>query len=141
MSNNRMEETRNRDAATADAEISGMEDVLRDFRASVHAWSEAAYRQRSIAHRPVRMAFRRSLAWVLSLVGAVGIAGGGIYARHHQQGLARQAEQQAEHQRLVQQEHAREEDELLASIESDLSRAVPAAMEPLATIPRDAQGR
>lgn len=111
--------------------------VLRDFRASVHAWSDAAYRSRPLVLSPApRPAFwRQSVAWAFSLVLAAGVATGGVH-QFHQRALARQAAQrQAENQRrLALQQHAREADELLAKVDSDISREVPSAMEPLASL-------
>ncbi len=113
----------------------GLEAVLRDFRASVHAWSEAAYGSRTPVLVPRRTLWHRSLAWALSLVLTAGVAAGGAF-EYHQRELARQAAQrEAEHQRqLVQQQRAREVDELLAKVDSDVSREVPSAMEPLASL-------
>ncbi len=122
-----------------------LEAVLRDFRASVHAWSDATYQSRSettyrnpsLVHSPAprRTLWRQSLVWALSLVLTAGIATGGVY-EYHQRELARQmAQREAEHQRqLAQQQHAREVDELLAKVDSDVSREVPSAMEPLASL-------
>jgi hypothetical protein len=111
--------------------------VLRDFRASVHAWSDAAYRSRPLVLSPAsrRTFWRRSLVWAFSTVLAAGVATGGVH-EFHQRALSRQAaERQAEHQRqLALQEHAREADELLAKVDSDVSREVPSAMEPLASL-------
>lgn len=119
--------------ASGDPDAEGLENVLRDFRASVHAWADAAYSERSIVFRPAHRVLRRSFALVLALMVALTVAVAGMHERRHQQELAREAaERQAEHQRLLQQQHAREVDELLASVDSDVSREVPAAMEPLA---------
>jgi uncharacterized protein HemX len=115
--------------------------VLRDFRASVHAWSDATYRSRSqvlipvLSPAPRRTVGRRSLVWAFSMVLAAGIATGGVH-QFQQRTLSRQAAQrEAEHQRqLALQQHAREADELLAKVDSDISREVPSAMEPLASL-------
>ncbi len=111
--------------------------VLRDFRASVHAWSDAAYRSRPLVLSPApgRTFWRQSVVWALSMVLAAGVATGGVH-QFHQRALARQAAQrQAEYQRqLALQQHAREADELLAKVDSDVSREVPSAMEPLASL-------
>jgi hypothetical protein len=111
--------------------------VLRDFRASVHAWSDATYRSRSLVLSPAprRTFWRQSVVWAFSMVLAAGVATGGVH-QFHQRVLARQAAQrEAEHQRqLALQQHAREADELLAKVDSDISREVPSAMEPLANM-------
>jgi hypothetical protein len=131
------------DQAPQDPEL---EAVLKDFRASVHAWSEAAYqssidaadRSRALVLSPAprRTLWNRSLAWALSLVLMAIIGTEGIH-QYHQKQLARQVaiQRELEHQRkVVQQQHAREVDELLARVDSDVSREVPSAMEPLASL-------
>jgi hypothetical protein len=65
----------------------------------------------------------------------VGGVSGGLFERQHKQQLARiEAARQAEQLRLAAEQRAREEEELLAKVDSDVSREVPAAMEPLATL-------
>lgn len=130
-----------------------LEAVLQDFRASVHAWSEATYQSRSeatyqspseatyrssslvLSPVPRRSFGQRSLAWALSLVLAAGVATAGVQGLHQRE-LAKQAAQhEAEHQRqLALEQHAREVDELLAKVDSAVSREVPSAMDPLATL-------
>jgi hypothetical protein len=115
-----------------------LESALRDFRASVHAWSDSAYHgaRPAVAAARQRMAWQRVVAWVLSLVLSFGILGTAGYERHHQNVLARQREQQREQerQRVLAEERARETEDLLANVDSDVSREVPAAMEPLAQL-------
>lgn len=126
-----------------------LQAVLNDFRASVHAWSEATYQSRgeatyrshSLVLSPVprRSLFNHSLAWALSLALVAGVASTGAY-EFHQRDLAHQAavQREAEHQRqLALEQRAREVDELLAKVDSDLSREVPSAMEPLASLMAD----
>ena len=121
-----------------------LEAVLHDFRASVRAWSEAkyrsgneaAYRGKSLVLSPVphRTLWNRSLAWSLSLALALG-AGSATFYEYHQQQLARAvaAQREADHQRqLAAAQHTREVDDLLAMVDSDVSREVPSAMEALA---------
>ena len=118
-----------------------LEEVLADFRAGVHAWSESTYNRRALVLSPAsrRPLGRRSVAWALTLVLAAGIVSTGAY-EFHQRDLARQVAEQreAEHQRQqALEQHAREVDELLAKVDSDLSREVPSAMEPLASLMAD----
>ena len=123
-----------------------LQSVLKDFRASVHHWSEAVYETTSapalrgktlvLSSTPRRSLGQRSLAWALSLVVAAGVVSTGGY-EFHQRDLAHRAQlhREAEHQRrLALEQHAREVDELLAKVDSDLSRQVPTAMEPLASL-------
>ncbi len=115
-----------------------LQAVLQDFRASIHAWSDATYHTKSLvlSEGPRRTLWNQSLAWSLSLVLAIGVASTGAYEYHHRE-LARQAaaQREVEHQRqLALEEHAREVDELLAKVDSDVSQEVPNAMEPLASL-------
>ena len=120
---------------TADGELHDpqMEQVLRDFRSSVHAWSDAVYqrpRRVEVAHR--RMAWRRAAAWTLGSVLVVGSAGGGLVEQQHRKEQARiAAAREAEHQREMKEREAEEE---LAKVDTEVSREVPDAMEPLAQL-------
>ena len=108
--------------------------VLDDFRLSVHAWSGAEFsRPRTLpATSPSHKKWRLAAAWAMGCVLLAGGVSGGVYERHHRQEMARiAAAQQAEQKRLLAEEQAREEDDLLAKVDSDLSREVPSAMEPL----------
>jgi hypothetical protein len=120
-----------------------MQDVLKDFRLSVHATSDAAYNRPRTAVLAVRhRSWRLAAGWALGCVLVAGSASGLVYDRHHKQVVARQAEaaRQAEQKRLLAQEQARldqareEEEDLLAKVDSDVSREVPSAMEPLAQL-------
>jgi len=78
-------------------------------------------------------------AWALGCVLAAGSLTGGLYERHHRQELARIAAANAAAQKAAQERLAAEQlpaqptdEDLLATVDSDISRAVPAAMEPLA---------
>jgi cytochrome c-type biogenesis protein CcmH/NrfG len=115
-----------------------LEQALRSFRASVHAWSEAelsrpraATTWTAVHKRSWRLAAGVALAAVLT----VGGVSGGMYERHRQQERAAIAARAAEQQRLAAAQQAREEEEdLLAKVDSDVSRSVPSAMEPLAQL-------
>ena len=113
-----------------------LEQVLRDFRSSVHAWSDAVYqRARMVEVAPVRMAWRGAVAWALGSVLMVGGAGGGLLHHQHQKEQARiAAAREAEQQRRLQEQRAREAEEELAKVDSDVSREVPNALEPLAQL-------
>lgn len=138
-------------------------EALKNFRASVHAWSEAASsRPRTVVRAGVRHgAWRLAASWALGCVLAAGSVAGGLYAHHHQQELAtlaaakaaqkaaqeRAAERQAAAQKALQEQAALEDssaastsqadDDLLATVDSDVSREVPSAMEPLAQLMDD----
>ena len=51
------------------------------------------------------------------------------------------AVREAEHQRQVAEQRAREEEDLLAKVDSDVSREVPSAMEPLAQLMAEDEAR
>jgi hypothetical protein len=115
-----------------------LEDALKNFRESVHAWSDAAYsRPRGDVRVTVRSGWRLATAWALGCVLAVGSLSGAVYERHHRQVLAAQARevQQARARQMVAEQRAQMADaDLLATVDSDVSRTVPAAMEPLAQL-------
>jgi len=74
----------------------------------------------------------------LGCVLAAGGVGGGLLEQHHQREVARIAAEQkaaAERKQLEEQARAKVSDEvLLAGVDSDVSRDVPSAMEPLAQL-------
>lgn len=120
-----------------------LKQVLTDFRSSVHAWSENAFSQPRTAFKAApHWIWRRVAGWALGLVLVVGGISGGVYERQHQQEMARAAAaRQAEQQRLAAEQRAREEEDLLAKVDSDVSREVPRAMEPLALLMGDDETR
>ena len=111
-------------------------EALRNFRTSVHAWSEVMMNRPRPLHESVtHWNWRLAAGWALGCVLVVGGVSGGLYEHHHRQELARIAAlQEAEHQRQLAAERAREEEDLLAKIDNDISREVPSAMEPLASL-------
>ena len=117
-------------------ELGELDEALRDFRLSVHAWSEAVYSRPRAAVAP-RQVWRMAAGWALGCVLVVGGASAGVW-QHHQREMRSVAARIAEQQRLAVQQRnqqARQEDEdLLAKVDSDVSREVPAAMEPLAQL-------
>jgi phosphoketolase len=120
-----------------------LDEALTNFRLSVHAWSEAAFsRQRTaVAAVAPRRVWRLALGWALGCVLVAGGASAGVW-EHHQREIrsaaARMAEQQRLHEQLVAQQRdqqaRQEEEDLLAKVDSDVSREIPAAMEPLAQL-------
>ena len=151
-----------------------VEQALKHFKASMDAWSDAAYsRPRTaakLAVRPAAAGWRMAASWALGCLLAAGSLAGGVHEIYHRQELARIAAQKAAEQRAAAaqgtkqpasvqpvsaqsdkktpaatvrkvsaaQDSAQDKDEnLLASVDSDVSRAVPAAMEPLAQLMDD----
>ena len=125
-------------------------EALKHFKSSVDAWSEAAYtRPRTIA-ATTRVYWRMAATWALGCLLAAGSLAGTLYERHVRQESARiavikAAEQKAAFERKAAEQHvaaatvpvvarnaADEDENLLATVDSDVSRQVPAAMEPLA---------
>ena len=114
-----------------------LDRALRDFRSSVHAWSETAYLRPRIVHEiaPRRAAWRRVAAWSLGAMLAVGAAGGGLLERQHRQEMARvAAAREAQYQRQLAEQRARQAEQELAQVDNDVARQVPNAMEPLAQL-------
>jgi len=113
-----------------------LNEALRDFRLGVHAWSEAALSRprTALAATPHRKIGRLAVGWALGCVLIAGGVSGGVW-EHHRQEMRIAAARVAEQQRLAAQERARQEEEdLLAKVDSDVSREVPSAMEPLAQL-------
>jgi hypothetical protein len=107
--------------------------ALAHFREGVHAWGEAALRRpRAAVPVAAHPGWRHALGWALACVLVAGGVSSGLYEHHQQQLMARLAEQAraAKAQQLAAQQRAADED-LLATVDSDVSRDVPAAMEPL----------
>jgi hypothetical protein len=114
-----------------------LEQALKNFRSSVHEWSDAMYsRPRSVSKEIRVRSWRLAAGWALGCVLVAGSVSGGLVERHHRQEVARvAAEQRAtdSEKQLRQKQAAMVPDEdLLADVDSDVSRQVPSAMEPLA---------
>jgi type VI protein secretion system component VasK len=119
-----------------DAPDAALEQALKNFRSSVHAWSEAAYSRPRTAVSVVRhRSWRLAASCALGCALVAGSVTGVVHERHHRQEMAMAAARAAEHERQVAAERARVEDEdLLATVDSDVSREVPSALEPLAQL-------
>ena len=115
-----------------------LEQALKNFKSSVHAWSDAAYsRPRGIAKEVRQRSWRLALGWALGCALVAGSVSGGLLERHHRAEAARIAAEQraAEQQKQLREQQARaqvSDEALLADVDSDVSRQVPSAMEPLA---------
>ena len=113
--------------------------AIGDFKACVDAWSQAALSRPRTAAKTVRRSWRLVAAWALGCAVAAASAGGAWYEHRRQLEQARIAAARAAAQAAAQEKlsagpsSARETDQdLLAAVDNDISRAVPAAMEPLA---------
>jgi hypothetical protein len=113
-----------------------LDEALRDFRLSLHAWGASAYsRPRRAVEPGQRRIWRLATGWALACVLVAGGASAGVWEHHRQEMKAAAARMVEQQQRLAAQERARQEEEdLLAKVDSDVSREVPSAMEPLAQL-------
>jgi hypothetical protein len=124
-----------------DAEL---EQALMNFKSSMHAWSDAMYSRPRAVTKEVRLrSWRLAAGWALGCALVAGSVSGGVLEQHHRQQVARiaAAQRAAEQQRqLRQQQAAMVSDEvLLSGVDSDVSRQVPSAMEPLAQMMDETQ--
>jgi hypothetical protein len=117
-----------------------LEATLKDFRMSVHAWSDATLsRPRTVKVEIKRRSWRVAASWALGCVLAAGGLSGGLLEQHHQREVARIAAEQkaAAERKQVEEQQARakvSDEVLLAGVDSDVSRDVPSAIEPLAQL-------
>jgi hypothetical protein len=122
-----------------DGGVSGaseLDEALSNFKASVCAWSDAEYASPRTAERTVRhRSWRLAAGWALGCVLVAGSVSGGVHERHQRQEQARiAAAQEAARQRVAAEQRAKDEEELLAKVDSEVSQEVPSAMEPLAQL-------
>jgi CO/xanthine dehydrogenase FAD-binding subunit len=133
-----------RDELTGENEDRVVAQALRNFKASVQAWSDAAQsdaamRRPQPAVKVARYGWRVAAGWALGCAVAAVSLTGVLHQREQRQEQARIAAAQAAAQKAAELKLADEElsqsqsdEDLLANVDSDISRAVPAAMEPLA---------
>jgi hypothetical protein len=144
------------DLIVADPVMSG---ALKHFKASVDAWSEAAYSRPKSVARTAQHTWRLAASWALGCLLIVGSCAGGLYEHHQRQEAVRATEMKAAEQKAELIRAAAEQpvtpahvatniaigrqpkavkravntdEDLLATVDNDVSRQVPAAMEPLA---------
>jgi hypothetical protein len=114
-----------------------LDEALKNFQSSVHAWSEAEFGKPRTVSAVHYTSWRVVTGWALGCVLAAGSVTGGLYERHHRQEVARiaVAAEAARQQKLADEQRAlKENEDLLAQVDSDVSRQVPSAMEPLAQL-------
>ena len=109
-----------------------LEQTLRDFRSSVHAWSEAELGRPHKLVDVYRTDWRVAASWALGCLLAVGSLAGGLYERRHLEEQAKIAAAATERQQQLDAQKRKENEELFAKVDNDVSREVPSAMEPLA---------
>lgn len=113
-----------------------LRQTLSEFKASVHAWSEAELSRPRRVRAMDRHRRRALVGWSLSAALLIATGGGGTYT-YHQRELARQEAARQAQARIAAEKAriaAEQEEELFASMDSALSREVPSAMEPLAEL-------
>ena len=139
------------DRAREPEEIEALDPVLKqalgDFKESVHAWGDAAYaRPRSLRSSSTSRTWRLAAGWTLTAMLIAGATSSGVYMHHErlvadQLAAQRAAEQQRQEAIARAQKQAQEEEEMLASVDTAVSREVPAAMEPLAQLSEESESR
>jgi hypothetical protein len=132
-----------RDKLAGEIDDPVLAQALEHFKASVNAWSAGAYSRPRTVVRTARHSWRLAASWALGCVLAAGSMAGAVYEHHHRQELARIAAMQAAAQKALARQEAEQsaaanaltkDQDLLATVDSDVSRGVPAAMEPLAQL-------
>lgn len=118
-----------------------LREAIGNFRSSVEAWSDAVLsRPREVA-APARGNRTLMTRWALGSAVFVATVFGGVYQNHRQEEFAKaEAVRVAQQQRDVAAERAKEEADLMAKVDSDISREVPSALEPLASLMDENQG-
>jgi hypothetical protein len=120
-----------------------LDQALRNFKLSVDAWSDSAFSNRSFVQALPRRNWRPAAAWALGCALVASSVSGVVYQRHDQQVHDQQVKAQQAAAKLAEQQkqaadlQAANEEDLLASVDSDVSRQVPSAMEPLAQMAED----
>jgi hypothetical protein len=123
-----------------------LKQALGDFKASVHAWSAAEYsRPKRAAESVARRSSKLAAGWGLAAALLTSGVSGGVYV-HREKVLRAQiaAQRAAEQQRQAAQRaelEAQQEEEILASVDTAVSREVPRAMEPLAQLSEEVESR
>jgi hypothetical protein len=135
-----------RDKLAGEIDDPGLAQALEHFKASVNAWSAAAYSRPWTVVRTAQHSWRLAASWALGCVLAAGSLAGAVYEHRHRLELARIAAMQAAAQKALAQHEAEQsaaanaltkDQDLLATVDNDVSREVPAAMEPLAQLMDD----
>jgi hypothetical protein len=111
--------------------------TLADFKASVHNWSDVAFtRSRAVHPAIIHRTWRLAAGWTMAGVLIAG-AGSALTYEHHQrveQARIAAAARAAKQQRQLAAQRAQKEEDLMYKVDTDVSREVPDAMEPLAAL-------
>lgn len=118
-----------------------LREAIDNFKSSVDAWSEAMARRPREAKSPVRANWGLITKWALGCAVFIGTVSGGIYQNHREQVAAKvEAARVAEHQRELVARREQDDADLMAKVDTDISRAVPSALEPMASLMDENQG-
>lgn len=119
--------------ASAAGHDGAVEQALANFRATVHAWSEAAYRQPRVMETAVRhRSWRLAAGWALGSAVLVGGITGGLVEQHARKEAQIAVQEARLQQQAAARQQARQEDrELMNIVDGEISQEVPDAMEPL----------
>jgi cell division protein FtsL len=124
-----------------DQEDVQVQDALRNFRASLQAWSEQELRRERKPIARSRWMMAPAMAWGLASVLAVAAVSVPVSVHHERQVVAMRHAAELEKQRLAAAEAARQaaidDEALLNHVDSDIAQSTPDAMEPLASLMRD----
>jgi len=118
-----------------------LREAIGNFKSSVEAWSDSALSRPRKAEAPARANLGLITKWALGSAVFVATVSGGVYQNHRQQEFAKaEAARTAQQQRELASQRAQEEADLMAKVDSDISREVPSALEPLASLMEENQG-
>ena len=95
-----------RDKLAGEIEDPAVAEALNNFKASMNAWSEAAYNRPRTVVNPARPGWRLAVGLALGCVLVAGSLAGGVYEWHHRQELARIAAIKAAAQKTAQERAA-----------------------------------
>jgi hypothetical protein len=127
-----------------------LQAALKNFRASVHAWSELEMtRPRQVRRISgwVRLMANPLLSWGMAGVLAAAMVTIPVTVHHERQVAAQRLAAVQEQQRQAADAAARlaqnsvDDEELLRHVDSDIAQAAPDAMEPLASLMGDTTGQ
>jgi len=118
-----------------------LREAIGNFKASLDALSEDAMSRPREIIAPARVNWSLATKWALGCAVFMGTVSSGIYENHRTQEMAKvEAARIAEQQLELVAQHAREEADLMAKVDSDIAREVPSALEPLASLMYENQG-
>ena len=122
-----------------------LDAALKNFRYSIHAWSEQEMvRARTVRRAPLdgfwRVVANPVMAWALAAVLVVSGVGVPVAINHQRQVVQAQRAAAVEQQKMlaaVPADFAVDDEDLLKHVDSDIAQSTPDAMEPLASMMGD----